>query len=45
MDYPGQTVMSNVLIMERQDVSAESNVDCELCDQAWPDIADVFLWE
>jgi len=45
MDCPGQTVMSHVLIMERKDISAESNVECELSDQVWTDLADVFLWE
>lgn len=47
MDRPGQAAMSNVLLMERQEISAESNVKRELCGktQVWTDLADVFLWE
>lgn len=44
MGHPGQAVLSNVLTMERQEVSPESNVECELCDkiQVWTVVAGVF---
>lgn len=31
--HPGQAVLSAVLIMGRQEVSPESDVECELCDK------------
>lgn len=46
--HPGQAVLSAMLIMERQEVSPESDVECELCDkiQVWIVVAGVLpLWE
>lgn len=44
MGHPGQAVLSGVLTMERQEISPECNVECELCDkiQVWTDVAGVF---
>lgn len=44
MGHAGLDVLSNVLTMERQEISPESNVECELCDktQVWTVVAGAF---
>lgn len=45
MGHPGLAVLSDVVTMQRQEISPERNVECELCakTQVWTVVAGAFL--